>query len=108
MTAKVVPEFNKQEFRNYTVAGYLAGAYKLADQLSFVRIFGAGHMVRSPPGYSFFPTYMYSDVSCLARPLSTTTLNLAAGQVAVKMFGQAMFGITFGGDWDHLPAPPNN
>jgi len=41
--------WKEQKLQNYTVGGKVAGVYKNAGSLSYIRVYGAGHMV---PAYS--------------------------------------------------------
>ncbi|KAF8591652.1 serine carboxypeptidase [Ramaria rubella] len=59
--------WHAQSLANWTVAGELAGVYKNAGSLSYVRFFGAGHEV---------PAYKYGS--------------LGTGQAALTMFTQIM------------------
>ncbi|KIJ24884.1 hypothetical protein M422DRAFT_194174, partial [Sphaerobolus stellatus SS14] len=56
-----------ESLSNWTVSGELAGLYKTAGHISYVRIFGAGHEV---------PAYRYG--------------NLETGQAALALFAQTM------------------
>ncbi|GJJ09074.1 hypothetical protein Clacol_003296 [Clathrus columnatus] len=59
--------FQAQTFKNFTVAGQVAGIYKNAGNFHYVRIFGAGHEV---------PAYKYGT--------------LTTGQAALQFFSQIM------------------
>ncbi|KAH9902728.1 serine carboxypeptidase [Cubamyces lactineus] len=67
MDTKYSAEWAKQQFSNFTVHGELAGLYKNAGGLHYLRIFGAGHEVAA---------YEWG--------------NLARGEAALQLFSQIM------------------
>lgn len=69
MNSTVQEEYSQQEFANYTVNGTVAGLYKQAKNLSYMRVFGAGHEV---------PAYTWED--------------LEHGQAAFQFFSDIMAG----------------
>ncbi|KAJ3523716.1 hypothetical protein NMY22_g11320 [Coprinellus aureogranulatus] len=69
LETKFTPEYKGQSYKNFTVDGTVAGLYKNAGSLSYLRIYGAGHMV---------PAYGYGK--------------LEAGHAALQMFEQIQLG----------------
>ncbi|KAF5356533.1 hypothetical protein D9758_008270 [Tetrapyrgos nigripes] len=67
LNTQFTEEYNQQEFSNFTVHGQVAGLYKNAGTFSYLRVYGAGHLV---------PAYKYG--------------NLDYGEAALQMFDQIM------------------
>ncbi|KAF6759159.1 alpha/beta-hydrolase [Ephemerocybe angulata] len=69
LETKSSADYRGQAFQNYTVNGIVTGVYKNAGSLSYIRVFGAGHMV---------PAYTYGG--------------LEVGEAALQMFDQFQLG----------------
>ncbi|KAH8829056.1 serine carboxypeptidase [Flagelloscypha sp. PMI_526] len=67
LPSRVTETFNSQELTAYTVKGTEAGLHKAADNLSYMRFYGAGHEV---------PAYTWG--------------NLQTGEAALQVFDQIM------------------
>ena len=52
LETKFTSEYKGQAFKDYTVDGVVAGVYKNAGTLSYLRVYGAGHLV---PAYGVSP-----------------------------------------------------
>jgi carboxypeptidase C (cathepsin A) len=83
-------DYRTQRFKNYTVDGLVAGVYKSAGTLSYLRVYGAGHMV---------PAYSVSDSSYALEAQITVTCcyfgqfgSLKNGEAALQMFDQTQLG----------------
>ncbi|KXN90703.1 Carboxypeptidase S1 [Leucoagaricus sp. SymC.cos] len=67
LNSKFSDEYRQQSLNDWVVAGQVAGQFKNAGTLSYIRVFGAGHEV---------PAYNYG--------------NLSIGQATLQMFSQIM------------------
>lgn len=47
-------DYNRQQFQDWNVFGKKAGEFKTAGPLTFLKVFDAGHMVRTAP-HSYVP-----------------------------------------------------
>jgi carboxypeptidase C (cathepsin A) len=65
LETKFTTEYKGQALKNYTVDGTVAGVYKNAGTLSYLRVHGAGHLV---------PAYGVGSISLPHNPADSIAL----------------------------------
>ena len=90
LETKFSHDYRTQSFKNYTVDGVVAGVYKRAGTLSYLRVYGAGHMV---PAYSVSVSfYALQTENMLKFGCFGQFGSLHIGQAALQMFDQSQLG----------------